>query len=181
MGRATAAVARQPAASGVSGGARGGTAGGAATGTPESESAGGPQVVRHRAIVGVGSNLDPDRHVALARATLAAERTLLAESRWVRTAALGPADAEGRPTLRPEQPEYLNGAFLIETSDDEATLRSYLRDLEARLGRRRSGDKYAARTIDLDLAAWDGEIVDPDVERRDFLRSAVAELLGFSD
>jgi 2-amino-4-hydroxy-6-hydroxymethyldihydropteridine diphosphokinase len=131
----------------------------------------------HRAVIGVGSNLDPEHHVALARRTLAEEQVLLGESRWVRTAALGPPDGAGRPTLRPDQPDYLNGAFLIATRLDLDALRRYLRELEARLGRQRGTDKFAARTIDLDVAVWDGVVVDPDVAVRDFLRVAVGELV----
>jgi 2-amino-4-hydroxy-6-hydroxymethyldihydropteridine diphosphokinase len=131
----------------------------------------------HVAVVAVGSNVDPERHVAAARVRLAAEQSLRGESAWRRTVALGPPDADGQATLRPDMPAYLNGAFLVATDLDASAFRAYLHDLEARLGRQRCSDRYAPRTIDLDLAVWDGEVVDPDVHRRDFLRAAVGELL----
>lgn len=127
----------------------------------------------HRAVVGVGSNVEPERHVAAAEALLGAEQRLLAASGWERTVALGPPGADGRPTAS-GQPAFLNGALLVETALDERGFRAYLRAAEARLGRRRGGDRWAPRTIDLDLVVWDGAIVDPDVHRRDFLARAVA-------
>ena len=40
----------------------------------------------------------------------------------------------------------------------------------------RIGDMNAPRTIDLDIVVFNGLIVDSDVYKRDFLRTAVSEL-----
>ncbi|GAB4310951.1 MAG: 2-amino-4-hydroxy-6-hydroxymethyldihydropteridine diphosphokinase [Candidatus Sumerlaeia bacterium] len=122
---------------------------------------------RHQAVIAVGSNIAPERHVGAAREHVAGTFRLLAESRFVWTDPIGP----------PGQPPYLNGAWLIETDMDESATRRRLRQIEAALGRVRTGDKYSPRPIDLDLVVWDGRIIDRDVNRRPFLRDAVRQLL----
>jgi len=117
----------------------------------------------HRAVVAVGANLDPDRHIASARARVEAEHRLLAASPLETTSPIG----------RPDQPPYRNGAWLVETRMEQPAFRAWLREVETAEGRVRTADRYAPRTLDLDLVAWDGEILDMDVHRRDFLRRAV--------
>jgi 7,8-dihydro-6-hydroxymethylpterin-pyrophosphokinase len=59
-----------------------------------------------------------------------------------------------------------------------------LRNIEADLGRERSEDKYAPRTIDLDLIAYDDLVIerddltlpDPQILRRPFLAMGLSEL-----
>jgi len=74
------------------------------------------------------------------------------------------------------QPDFLNGAALIETERSKDEFNFYLKNLEDRLGRDRSLPKFGPRTIDLDIVVWNGEVVDDDYNTRDFLRAAVAEL-----
>ena len=68
---------------------------------------------------------------------------------------------------------------------DARTLKfGVLRVIENELGRVRIADRYAARTVDLDLLLFGGEVVDedglvlpdPDLWRRPFLAAAVLEL-----
>jgi 2-amino-4-hydroxy-6-hydroxymethyldihydropteridine diphosphokinase len=121
----------------------------------------------NEAVVGTGSNIEPERHIALARDALAKDHVLLCESRFVRTAPIGVTD----------QPEFTNGVFLIATTMTRESLKAYLKRTEDRLGRIRTGNRYGPRTIDLDIVVWNGEIVDQDYYDRDFLRHAVAEVL----
>jgi 2-amino-4-hydroxy-6-hydroxymethyldihydropteridine diphosphokinase len=121
----------------------------------------------NRAVVALGSNIAPEDHIPRALERLSREFTTLARSKIVETAPVG----------RPDQPNFLNGAVLIETALDRDALKQRLRMIEAELGRVRDGaDKYAPRTIDLDIAVWNDEIVDDDVYRRDFVRNAVREV-----
>ncbi len=62
------------------------------------------------------------------------------------TPAIGP---DGRPS---GQPNFHNVALRVETGLDYPQLRQRLRELEARLGRVRTADKFAPRPIDLDIA-----------------------------
>ena len=92
------------------------------------------------AIVALGSNIEPERHLPEAVAAL---RAMGAQA--VSSVYQNPARG-GRP-----QPDFLNAAVLLETQLEPAALKAALRGLEADLGRVRTEDKYAPRTIDLDL------------------------------
>ncbi|MCE5272380.1 2-amino-4-hydroxy-6-hydroxymethyldihydropteridine diphosphokinase [bacterium] len=121
----------------------------------------------NRAVLSVGSNIQPERHVRRALALLRREGWLRSVSAFVHTAPLGITD----------QPDFLNGAVLVETELERAALKHRLRGIEDRLGRLRQGPRYGPRTIDLDIVVWNGWVVDRDFYERDFVRHAVLELL----
>lgn len=59
-----------------------------------------------------------------------------------------------------EGPNYLNVAVLVETSlEPRALAEQVLRPLEKRLGRRRQLNKFAPRTIDLDIVIWNHAVL----------------------
>ena len=58
-----------------------------------------------------------------------------------------------------DQPDFLNAAALVLTTLTWTRIKQRLRDIEAALGRVREGDKFAARTIDLDLCLYGGIVV----------------------
>ena len=72
-------------------------------------------------------------------------------------------EAVGRPRAtealvlpgEPPGPPFLNGVCRVRTALDPEALLDRLQALEAELGRTRD-KKWAARTLDLDLLAWDG-------------------------
>lgn len=110
---------------------------------------------------------------------------LLGVSAAYRNPAVGPEpqlDAH-EPTVGLEpQPDYLNAAALLEVAVSRADLRLRLRAIEIELGRVRTEDKYAPRTIDLDLV-WlsDGDHpaqppTDSDILERAHLAIPLAEL-----
>jgi 2-amino-4-hydroxy-6-hydroxymethyldihydropteridine diphosphokinase len=82
------------------------------------------------------------------------------------------------------QPDFLNAAVLLTTSSSPGEIRGQLRQIEHTLGRRRTLDKYAPRTIDLDLcllgilALENEEMVlpEPDLLTRPHLAVPMAEL-----
>lgn len=88
------------------------------------------------------------------------------------------------PIGRPEQAAYYNCVVQLETPLAPRPLRDVLREIESQLHRRRSADKYASRTIDLDLIVYDDvaqddadfPLPDPEVLRRPFLLVCLAEL-----
>ena len=121
----------------------------------------------NRAVIGVGSNIDAASNIEAARVLLSKEETLIACTEFKLT----------KPEGITEQPDFLNGAFLIETELDEARLRAYLKGLEARLGRVRGLKKDGPRVIDLDLVVFNGHVVDGDYHRYSFVKEAVLELL----
>lgn len=105
--------------------------------------------VRELAIVSLGSNIEPETYLPRA-----IDRLRALDLRAVSQAYLNPALGE-RP-----QPDFLNAAARLETSLDPHQLRQALRQAEAELGRVRTADKFAARTIDLDLLLLGDQIID---------------------
>ncbi len=106
----------------------------------------------HRAIVSVGSNIEPAKNIAEARQILADETCLLATADIIETTPVG----------YQHQPDFLNTAYLIETELEREAFNTYLKAVEDRLGRVRGPIKSGPRTIDLDLVVWDGELLTDD-------------------
>lgn len=128
-----------------------------------------------RVFIGVGSNISPEGNVRRAISLLADEVSIVGISTFYRT------EAEGRPG----QPPFLNGVVEVDTDVPPGELkRSILRRIEDELGRRRTEDKYAPRTIDLDVVIYDdlvlstGDLVipDPQIAHRPFLAIPLCEL-----
>ena len=67
---------------------------------------------------------------------------------------------ETEPVGETEQPPFVNGVFLIETTLSAEQLKERLRAIEEQLGRTQ---RIGPRTIDLDIVIWNNKVVDPDV------------------
>ncbi len=128
-----------------------------------------------RAFISLGSNLRPRENIAQAISLLHSETRVLGISTVYET----------EPAGRPDQPSYYN--CIVEIATDMAPLelkRRVLRRIEEKLGRVRSDDPCAARTIDLDLILYDTLVVrsddltlpDPDILQRPFLAIPLLEL-----
>jgi 2-amino-4-hydroxy-6-hydroxymethyldihydropteridine diphosphokinase len=99
----------------------------------------------------VGSNIRPEENIpALVRILLALPRVELSGiSTFYRTPALsGPGEPPGS---RSNDPDYLNGVLEIRTSLGPTEVETVLRGIEMALGRVRSKDKFAPRTMDVDV------------------------------
>jgi 2-amino-4-hydroxy-6-hydroxymethyldihydropteridine diphosphokinase len=126
------------------------------------------------AFIALGSNIDPETNLVLAVRSLSAVGRLKATS----TVYQNPAIANE------PQPDYLNAAVLVETDLEPLEIRAVLRDIEADLGRVRTEDKFAPRTIDLDLCLLGDRVLDhelltlpdPDLLKRAHLAVTIAEL-----
>jgi 2-amino-4-hydroxy-6-hydroxymethyldihydropteridine diphosphokinase len=106
-------------------------------------------VADHSAWLLLGSNIDPEHNLNQA-VNLLAQRTLLlaVSSVWQSP----PADGS-------DQPDYLNAAVRIRTDlAPEDILARVITPIEQQLGRRRTVDKFAPRTIDIDLALYGDRI-----------------------
>jgi 2-amino-4-hydroxy-6-hydroxymethyldihydropteridine diphosphokinase len=128
-----------------------------------------------RAFVGIGSNIDPDKNVKEALFRLSKQVSIGAISTVYLTDPIGPKD----------QPPFYNCIVEIETELPPLELKhGVLHRIEDALGRKRRGDKFAPRTIDLDLLLYDDLTMtmddlllpDPDILRRPFLAIALQEL-----
>jgi 2-amino-4-hydroxy-6-hydroxymethyldihydropteridine diphosphokinase len=106
-----------------------------------------------RAVVGFGSNLG-DRHATLRDAF---RRVAMIEGvRVVRQSALRETAPVG-----PAQPDFLNGAALLETAREPVSLLTDLLAIEREMGRtRETALRWGPRVIDLDLLWVEGEIID---------------------
>jgi 2-amino-4-hydroxy-6-hydroxymethyldihydropteridine diphosphokinase len=102
----------------------------------------------HRAYLTLGANIEPARHLREAVQRLAGLGTVVAVSPVYRTAPVG----------TPDQPDFLNAAALLETRRTPDALKQQLLALEAALGRERTADPNAPRTIDVDLALFDRRV-----------------------
>lgn len=117
-------------------------------------------------VVGLGSNIRPEVHVPQALALLAERYSVMDVSQMHVT----------KPCGNPNQPDFVNGAVLLQTFLDEDTLAQALKDLEQEMGRPVGEDKNDPRIIDLDILLWNGIIIDFDVYKRGFLQDIIQEL-----
>ena len=128
-----------------------------------------------RAFVSIGSNIRPAKNVRTAIRLLAQHVRVAGISTVYKT----------RPEERPEQNQFYNCVVEIHTDVAPRDLKfQVLRSIESQLKRQRMPDKYAPRTIDLDLILYDDLVMndsdlilpDPDIVRRFFLAVPLAEL-----
>ncbi len=119
------------------------------------------------AIIGLGSNINPEQNIALAKKEIGEICNILKESEFVYT----------KPLLYSEQADFLNGALLTSTDLNFYTLREELKNIEIRLGRIKSKNKNGPRTIDLDVLIYNDIVTDDDIYQRDFLKDSIAELV----
>lgn len=105
-------------------------------------------------LVALGSNMRHARYGTprrVLRAALAAMEeagvTVLAASPTIETSPLG-------PSLR----RYANGAALVRTAKDPPALLACLQRIETDFGRKRRGQRWRARVLDLDIVLWGGGI-----------------------
>jgi 2-amino-4-hydroxy-6-hydroxymethyldihydropteridine diphosphokinase len=131
------------------------------------------------AFVGVGANIEPEENIRAALAAIRVHARVTASSTFYRTKPLGPV----------RQADFINGVWLLRTDLGPADVhRRVLLATEARLGRRRDGDAWGPRTIDLDLLLYDDLVLDhpemllphPDL-CRPFVYGPVEELLAWLD
>lgn len=103
----------------------------------------------NRAFISLGSNIEPEHNLQEAVQRLAVCSRLLAVSPVYETQPVGTTD----------QPNFLNAAALIETHLTPFTLKTrVLQAIEHDLGRVRTADKNAPRTIDLDISLFGGRV-----------------------
>jgi 2-amino-4-hydroxy-6-hydroxymethyldihydropteridine diphosphokinase len=82
------------------------------------------------------------------------------------------------PAVGSPGPDFLNAAVLISSQLTTGELRNdILRPIENLLGRVRTKDPNAPRTIDLDILIYDGQILDQDLWKYAHTAIPVAEIL----
>lgn len=120
----------------------------------------------NKAIVGLGSNIDPEKSIEMGRQALSSQFRVIKFSKFVRTP----------PKGNPQQPEFINGAALIETEHSFTGFKALLKDIETQMGRTNTMHFNEPRIIDFDIHIWNGEIIDPHFYQWDFLKDIILEL-----
>jgi dihydroneopterin aldolase/2-amino-4-hydroxy-6-hydroxymethyldihydropteridine diphosphokinase len=128
-----------------------------------------------RAFIAIASNIDPEENIREGLRELARRLRIRGTSTFYRSEPLG----------RPEQPPFINGVVEIDTDLPPRQLKyGVLRAVESEMGRIRTADKYAPRTLDLDLLLYEDRmefspeltLPDPEITARPFLAVPLAEL-----
>ena len=100
--------------------------------------------MKHRYLVALGSNMPHARH-GPPEAVLRAAFKLKAVSPVLRSEPLGPS-----------RRRYANAAAILKTRLDPGELLAALQGVEAGFGRKRRGQAWGARVLDLDIVLWSG-------------------------
>ncbi|MGI9262307.1 MAG: 2-amino-4-hydroxy-6-hydroxymethyldihydropteridine diphosphokinase [Woeseiaceae bacterium] len=122
------------------------------------------------AYIGIGSNLDsPSEQVERGIAALAniAKSLLVLQSGQYRSAPMGPAG----------QPDFANAVAAILTQLGPHELLGEMQSIELAHGRKRDGDRWGPRTLDLDLLSFSNQafsdesltLPHPGIARRNFV------------
>ncbi len=122
----------------------------------------------NEAIIAIGSNENAEKNIVTAFCMLNNLFDVISISSVSKTKAYG----------RANQPDYTNCAIKINTVLAQKQLKTKLKKVEDKLGRDRTPKKNKLCTIDLDIATWNGSIVDTDYFTRDYLKKMVDEIFS---
>ena len=118
-------------------------------------------------ILVLGSNIEPQKNINLAKRLISEQFQVLSESRFLKTKPIGGMD----------QPDFINGALLIQTELESELFRFELKRMEHQMGRaKNTSHSYGPRTIDIDILVWNDQVVNQDFYEREFVREFVFEL-----
>lgn len=121
------------------------------------------------AILLLGSNIEPAANLKKALELVNCSLSITKTSRiWV-TKAVGN-----------KGPDFLNTAIEVKTSLKADQLKKkIISPIEIGLGRIRTSDKYAPRTIDIDIIIFNGEVFDENLWNKAFIALPVSEIIPF--
>jgi 2-amino-4-hydroxy-6-hydroxymethyldihydropteridine diphosphokinase len=120
--------------------------------------------------ISLGSNLEPERNLRCALNSLRETFGELLVSPVYRSPAAG---FDG--------PDFLNLVVACDSDLPVDAIRARLREIEAAHGRLRGAEKFASRTLDLDLLTYGDAVLDaklphPDIDRYPFVLAPLADL-----
>jgi 2-amino-4-hydroxy-6-hydroxymethyldihydropteridine diphosphokinase len=127
----------------------------------------------NEAFISIGSNIEPAKNYMEALGRLARLGTVKHASAVYQT-----------PPVGGQGSNYMNGAVLLGTSLGAVELKQMLKRIEAEMGRVRTADRNAPRTIDLDLVLYNQDridepglrVPDPLILTRFFLAQTLSEV-----
>lgn len=126
-----------------------------------------------RVYLGLGSNIEPQRHLRLAITELARRFGVLQLSGIYRNSPLG-FDGD----------DFLNLVVGLDSDASPAELHTILEDIHRLANRRRGASHFASRTLDIDLLMYDDLVLDepplrlprPDILEYSFVLGPLAEI-----
>ena len=130
----------------------------------------------HVYYLSLGGNLDAENSLPAAVGLLRRYGVIRAASPVYETPAFGTSDP---------QPNYLNAAVVLESEIPPVDFqRNVIASIESELGRVRTADKFAARTIDIDIMLVDNDVMmighrpipSPEILERVFVALPLAEI-----
>ncbi|MCJ2185396.1 2-amino-4-hydroxy-6-hydroxymethyldihydropteridine diphosphokinase [Novosphingobium beihaiensis] len=107
---------------------------------------------RHRYLIALGSNMRHPRH-GLPRAVIGAAIKALDHGK---TEVLAVSKTIETPPLGPSRRRYANAAVLLRSKRAPDEVLRKLQKIERKFGRRRTGQAWGARVLDLDVVLWNG-------------------------
>lgn len=120
----------------------------------------------HHAYLSIGSNIEPETNLPKAIDLLQKYGEILKVSSAWESEAVG---SEG--------PNFLNACVLFSTPLLQTELKEQvIHPIEAKLGRQRSADKYAPRTIDIDIVLFDNQLCNEKFWKQAFVIIPLAEI-----
>lgn len=123
--------------------------------------------ILHEVYLSVGSNIEPELNLPKGIQLLRKYGEVWATSSAWESQAVG---SNG--------PNFLNASVLFATLLDVDELKEQvIHPVEAALGRVRSADKFAPRTMDIDISLFDGAALNNDIWAKAFVVVPLAELL----
>ncbi|MBA4419735.1 MAG: 2-amino-4-hydroxy-6-hydroxymethyldihydropteridine diphosphokinase [Anaerolinea sp.] len=121
---------------------------------------------QHTVILLIGSNIDPYYHLPRILADISQQFTITAQSVIYETLPVGETGSN-----------FLNIAISIITTLDIHSLKNNaLQNIEIRHGRKRSADKYAPRTADIDIIAFDDKVLESNLWQIAFIAVPVSDI-----
>jgi 2-amino-4-hydroxy-6-hydroxymethyldihydropteridine diphosphokinase len=117
-----------------------------------------------RVYISIGSNIEAEKNVRFAIDALKKQYGDITLSSVYESEAVG-FDGDN----------FLNLVAGLDTKDDVFTVATTLREIEDRHGRDRSGPRFSARTVDLDLLLYDDMIIHQDkldIPRHEIIKNA---------
>lgn len=122
---------------------------------------------RHNvAVIALGSNIDPKNNFDLALKHLQEIGHITNRTDFITTS----------PLKFEDQADFLNGAVLLVTQKTLSELQIELKQIETILGRVRTENKNAPRTIDLDVTTFNSFLIDEDIDALPFIKDFVQQL-----
>ena len=132
----------------------------------------------NRYYLSLGGNIEPERNLPATVRLLGNYGKVLAVSQVYESPPAG---------AREDQPNYLNAAVLVESElGPQEFHKTAIGEIERALGRVRTDDKFAARTIDIDILLVNQDILqiehrnipNPEICTRSFVAVPLAEIAG---